>query len=96
MVDWTGEFNSYVVPTSKFGPGTVVRNNNKAIVSFLLLLGLSGGLDTSAGATVPTADASRYFEPYGELGLILQGDTLVKDVGSPRDPQPGNKGGRKK
>jgi hypothetical protein len=96
MLDWTGEFNSYIVPTSKFGPGTVIRYSNNAIVAFLYLLGLSSGMDATAGMKVPGADPARYFEPYGELGLVLQGDVLDNDVGAPRDPQPGNKGGKKK
>ena len=96
LLDWTGEFNSYIVPTSKFGPGTVNRHSNAAIVSFITQLGLSSGLDVTAGAKVPGADPKRYFEPYGELGLVLQGDAIDKDVGAPRDPQPGNKGGKKK
>ncbi|NLO37822.1 MAG: hypothetical protein GX112_15925 [Clostridiaceae bacterium] len=96
MIDWIGEFNSYVVPTSKFGPGTVIRYYTKAFVEFLYQLGISCGLDTTAGMRVPGADPARYFEPYGELGMVLQGDPIDQDVGAPRDPQLGNKGGKKK
>ena len=97
MVDWTGEYNSYVVPTSKFGPGTVIRYNNNSIVQFLYLLAVSSGADITAGSTVVGADPARYFEPYGELGLVINGDPFAADLtGAPRDPHRGNKGGAKK
>ena len=97
MVDWVGEFNSYVVPTSKFGPGSIIRFSNDSIVQFLVDLALSSGLDKTAGRSVLVADPARYFEPYGELGIVLNGDPFSSDQnGAPRDPQPGNKGGVKK
>ncbi|NCC75650.1 MAG: calcium-binding protein, partial [Clostridia bacterium] len=97
LVDWVGEFNTYVVPTSKFGPGTIIRFSNASIVQFLVDLALSSGLDKTAGRSVLTADPARYFEPYGELGIVLNGDPFSSDQnGAPRDPQPGNKGGVKK
>ena len=97
MVDWIGEYNTYVVPTSKFGPGTIIRLNNDSIVQFLTQLAISSGLDKTAARSVSGADPARYFEPYGELGIVLNGDPFSSDQnGAPRDPQPGNKGGVKK
>ncbi|KUG05437.1 hypothetical protein ASZ90_017119 [hydrocarbon metagenome] len=96
MVDWTGEYNSYIVPSSKFGPGTVIRYSTKAIESYLYLLAISSGADASAGSYVDGADPARYYEPYGEIGLVTVKDPYSKDMnGAPRDPQPGNKGGTK-
>jgi Ca2+-binding RTX toxin-like protein len=96
MVDWTGEYNSYVVPTSNFGPGTVIRYSTKDIVKFLYDLSEGAGADTDAGTYITGTDPARNSEPYGEIGLVIVGDPFDKDlVGAPRDPQPGNKGGKK-
>ncbi len=96
MVDWTGEYNSYIVPSAKFGPGGVFRYSTKAIEAFLYELAIAGGADATAGSYVDGADPARYYEPYGEIGLVIVGDPYSKDmVGAPRDPQPGNKGGTK-
>ncbi|MBP1920954.1 calcium-binding protein, partial [Youngiibacter multivorans] len=96
MVDWTGEYNSYVVPTSNFGPGTVIRYSTKDIVKFLYDLSEGAGVDTDAGTYITGTDPARNSEPYGEIGLVVSGDPFDKDLsGAPRDPQPGNKGGKK-
>ncbi len=96
MVDWTGEYNSYIVPSAKFGPGGVFRYSNNAIEAFLYELAISGGADANAGSYVDGADPARYYEPYGEIGLVTVKDPYASDLnGAPRDPQPGNKGGTK-
>lgn len=75
LIDWSGEFNSYLVPFSPFGAGTITRASAPHIVSFLIELAASDGADFAEHAG----------EPYGELGLIVRGQT-----GGPDDPQPGN------
>jgi hypothetical protein len=82
MYDWTGEFNSYIVPFSAFGQPTVNRDISPKIVHFLTQVGAADGTD-------PTET-----EPNGELGLVTQKDALWSaQHGAPRDPQPGNIGG---
>ena len=79
LFDWTGEFNSFIVPFSPFGAPTITRSISPHVVQFLLDLGLSSGAD------------SQLIEPYGELGLVTQQDPQWGDQhGPPRDPQPGN------
>jgi Ca2+-binding RTX toxin-like protein len=79
MFDWSGEFNSYLVPFSAFGEPTVYRSPNPHIQAFLLALGQESGAD-------PTMT-----EPNGELGLFTQQDPQWQaNRGAPRDPQAGN------
>ncbi len=97
MVDWLGEFNAYIVPSTQFGRNAIIRNTTDAINQFLYLLGQGDGSDTTPvgspyGATIDV----RFGEPYGELGLILNSDPeWGNQTGGPIDPQPGNKGGGK-
>ena len=82
LFDWTGEFNSFIVPFSPFGAPTVNRLLSPATKDFIQALGTGEGAD-------PTI-----FEPNGELGLVDQDDPDWNDQhGGPRDPQPGNIGG---
>jgi Ca2+-binding RTX toxin-like protein len=82
MFDWSGEFNTYLVPYSPFGDPTVSRLPSPQIQAFLLALGQESGAD-------PTLT-----EPNGELGLFTQRDPeWNKNKGGPRDPQAGNIGG---
>ncbi|UCE72957.1 MAG: DUF4347 domain-containing protein [Methanomassiliicoccales archaeon] len=77
--DWTGEFNSYIVPYSPFGYPEVNRLISPHAVKFLLALGEACGADQSLT------------EPDGELGLVTQKDPQWGDQhGAPRDPQAGN------
>ncbi|MEB3829160.1 proprotein convertase P-domain-containing protein [Phormidium sp. CCY1219] len=79
LFDWTGEFNSFLVPFSPFGNPTIVRSISPHVVNFLLDLGDSSGADQNLA------------EPNGELGLVTQKDPQWGDQhGAPRDPQPGN------
>jgi Ca2+-binding RTX toxin-like protein len=81
MFDWTGEFNSFIVPFSQFGSPTVNRLVSPHVKQFLLDLGAAAGAD-------PDPDL---VEPFGELGLMEQQDEGWNDQhGGPRDPQPGN------
>ena len=82
MFDWSGEFNTYLVPFSPFGEPTVYRAPSPQIQAFLLALGHESGADQTMT------------EPNGELGLFTQSDPQWQtNHGAPRDPQPGNIGG---
>ncbi|HEY0008214.1 MAG TPA: calcium-binding protein, partial [Tepidisphaeraceae bacterium] len=79
LYDWSGEFNSYLVPFSPFGDPTVNRLPAPSIVQFLLNLAKESGSDQTLA------------EPNGEAGLFTQKDPQWgRNNGSPRDPQPGN------
>jgi len=80
LFDWSGEYNSYIVPFSPFGAPTVNRAVSPHILNFLTDLGAAEGNDVSLA------------EPYGELGLVTSADSGIwqDQKGKPRDPQPGN------
>ncbi|MFL6035274.1 MAG: Calx-beta domain-containing protein, partial [Gaiellaceae bacterium] len=88
LVDWSGEFNSYMGPFSPYGEPTTTRLYNNQIADFAYALAKSAGADqtlTGRGGT-----AARNGEPYGELGLLNQQDPQFGDQqGGSRDPQPG-------
>ena len=62
LIDWKGEYNTYLVPFSQNGEGTIVRSGQPATRAFLLELGEASGADQN------------FTEPNGELGLSQQGD----------------------
>jgi len=85
LIDWAGEFNSYIVPFAPFGLGTVSRALQPQIAEFLYDLSQSDGADFTIGTDM------RNGEPFGELGLVRQQDFAWQDqTGAPDDPQPGN------
>ena len=95
LTDWSGEFNSYVVPFNPFGEGTVSRMIAPSLRDWLLKVGAAAGADITrcAGNTLCGA---RNGEPFGELGMVIQQDAAWGDqTGAPDDPQPGNGGGKK-
>nr|NLI49987.1 calcium-binding protein [Propionibacterium sp.] len=96
LIDWVGEFNSYLVPFSPFGAATVSRTLQPQLPEFLLALAGSQGADrTLVGPN--DADAARLGEPFGELGIVLQkDDAWSEQTGGPRDPQPGTVPGGKR
>ena len=82
LIDWYGEFNSFIVPFKQFGAPTVLRMPSPSVIAYIEALGVEAGVDT------------RYQEPFGELGLFDQHDSDSRDnTGAPRDPQPGNNAG---
>ncbi|MES2992163.1 MAG: OmpA family protein [Pseudomonadota bacterium] len=87
LIDWVGEFNSYLVPFAPFGNATVSRTLQPQLAEFLYALSESDGADQTQGnATDP-----RNGEPQGELGLVRQQDSVWQDqTGAPADPQAGN------
>jgi len=92
LIDWVGEFNSYIVPFGPFGAATVSRKPQPQLMDYLCDLSKSDGADQTLGS-----DAARNGEPFGELGVVSQRDDDWNDqTGPPDDPQPGNTGGTKK
>jgi Ca2+-binding RTX toxin-like protein len=88
LIDWLGEFNSYIVPFNPFGSGAVWRAADPGTVRFLYQLSAGDGTDLTRGG-----DTSRNSEPNGELGLVLSSDPAWGDQSAqPQDPQPGNGG----
>ncbi|HET9216448.1 MAG TPA: hypothetical protein VFR18_05690, partial [Terriglobia bacterium] len=97
LIDWVGEFNSYIVPFSPFGIDTVSRQVEPQLPEFLYALSASHGADPTRDTDTGNS-AVRNGEPDGEMGLIVQQDHgLWQDqTGGPTDPQPGNiPGGRR-
>jgi hypothetical protein len=94
LIDWVGEWNSYLVPFSPFGIATVSRQNNPALPEFLYALSASDGADptrdTDTGSDVTRPGRNGEYE--GELGLIRQQDHgyWQEQTGGPTDPQAGN------
>jgi hypothetical protein len=96
LIDWAGEFNSYLVPFAAFGAATISRALQPQLMEFLYSLSASDGADPTR-ASDTGSDAVRNGEPDGELGLVKQSDFAWHDqTGAPDDPQPGNiPGGRR-
>ena len=102
LIDWVGEYNSYLVPFSEFGMATVSRTMQPQLHFFLYAESLGDGVDATrfsdlnGGAAPPAAknndpNPGRNGEPAGELGLVLQQDTAWHaQTGAPTDPQAGN------
>ena len=90
LIDWVGEFNSYLVPFAPFGPFTISRAPQPQIAEYLYALGASDGADPTVFADTGTGQ-DRNGEPYAELGVVIQKDFEWQDqTGAPDDPQPGN------
>jgi Ca2+-binding RTX toxin-like protein len=97
MIDWVGEFNSYIAPFAPFGVAAVSRQVPPGLYEFLYALSKSMGADPTRTAETGN-DAARNGEPDGEMGLITQRDHGLwgTQTGGPTDPQPGNiPGGRR-
>jgi Ca2+-binding RTX toxin-like protein len=97
LIDWVGEFNSYIVPFAPFGIATVSRQRPPALDEFLYALSQSQGADPTR-ATDTGNDAFRNGEPDGEAGMVTQKDHGLwqEQTGGPSDPQPGNVPGGKR
>ena len=90
LIDWAGEFNSYIVPFAPLGLGTISRSLQPALMNYLYDLSASDGADPTRASDTGNAVA-RNGEPDGELGLVKQQDDGWQDqTGAPDDPQPGN------
>jgi Ca2+-binding RTX toxin-like protein len=98
LIDWTAEFNSYIVPFAPFGIATVSCQVPPALFEFLFALSAARGADPTRAFDRNTDYADRNGEPDGETGLIIQQDHgLWQDQsGAPADPQAGNIPGGKR
>ena len=89
LIDWVGEYNSYLVPYAPFGQASVSRTLQPFLPEFLYALSAGDGADYTRYADavggnppVPTRNnpnPSRNGEPFGELGLVLQRDFAWHD-----------------
>jgi hypothetical protein len=99
LIDWVGEFNSYLVPFAPFGMATVSRTLQPQLAEFLYTLSASDGADPTrfADTNSDPSQAFRNGEPAGELGVVRQKDfAWQSQTGAPADPQAGNIPGGKR
>jgi Ca2+-binding RTX toxin-like protein len=91
LIDWAGEFNSYLTSFAPFGAFTVSRGVPPHLFEYLYDLSEADGADPTRAADTGNP-AERNGEPEGEIGLVIQKDgSLWRDqTGAPIDPQPGN------
>jgi hypothetical protein len=102
-IDWTGEFNSFLVPFSSFGEPSITRSLSPHVEQFLLDLSAADGADQGmpddklfvdqkrADSKLGNPDPARHYEPFAELGMVRQKDADWNDQhGGPKDPQAGN------
>ena len=90
MIDWAGEFNSYLVPFAPFGAAAISRTLQPQLPEYLYSLSASDGADPTRYVDTGTGQL-RNGEPEGELGVVRQSDFAWRDqTGAPDDPQPGN------
>jgi hypothetical protein len=86
LIDWVGEFNSYIVPFSPYGAFAISRAPAPHIREYLYDLSAASGIDLTI-----SGNPTRNGEPYGELGLVYQADPdWHAQTGAPADPQPGS------
>ncbi len=90
LIDWVGEYNSYLVPYAPYGAFSISRTIQPQLPVYLYALSASDGADpTRAGDT--GGDPLRNGESAGELGLVMQKDVdWQSQTGAPDDPQAGN------
>ena len=90
LIDWVGEFNSYLVPYAPFGMASVSRTLQPQLAEFLYALSAADGADPTRVADTG-ADPLRDGEPEGELGVVRQKDFAWQtQTGAPTDPEAGN------
>jgi Ca2+-binding RTX toxin-like protein len=78
LIDWAGEFNSYIVPFAPFGLFTIWRAPQPQLMDYLYDLSEADGADPTR-ADDTGADSARNGEPEGELGLVNQRDFAWRD-----------------
>lgn len=90
LIDWVGEYNSYLVPYAPFGQASVSRTLQPFLPEFLYALSAGDGADPTRPDDTG-ADPLRNGEPDAEMGLVLQKDFAWQaQTGAPADPQAGN------
>ena len=95
LIDWVGEFNTFLVPFAPFGMSTVSRQVPPGLMDFLYALSRRRA-PTSRWPSRPAPAEARNGEPFGEAGIVTQKDDAWGDqTGGPRDPQAGNLSGKR-
>ncbi len=90
LIDWSGEFNSYLVPFDPFGMPTISREPSPNLRDLLYAFSKSSGADQLLQA-IYSSDPARNGEPFGEIALVDHEDAAWGDQhAGPRDPQPGH------
>jgi Ca2+-binding RTX toxin-like protein len=90
LIDWVGEFNSYLVPFAPYGAFAISRAVLPQLYQYLYDLSEAAGADPTR-STDGGGDAARNGEPFGEIGLVVQQDSFWQaQTGAPDDPQAGN------
>jgi len=90
LIDWAGEFNSYLVPFAPFGAFAISRRLQPQLMEYLYDLSEGDGVDPTRAYDTGN-DELRNGEPDGEIGLVMQKDADWGDqTGAPDDIQPGN------
>ena len=75
LIDWVGNFNTYVLPYTSFGAETISRNLKPKLFEFLYDLSKSDGADQTLGYSKDPRNG----EPNGELGLVTSKDPDWED-----------------
>ena len=106
LIDWIGEFNSYIVPFAPFGVATVSRQVPPQLFDFLYAQAFGDGADITRNTDTGTQNSTERYSNVtfmqggidGEIGLVTQQDHgyWQDQTGGPSDPQAGNiPGGRR-
>ncbi|MBL8481106.1 MAG: hypothetical protein JNJ60_02840, partial [Rhodocyclaceae bacterium] len=106
LIDWVGEFNSFIVPFAPFGIATVSRQVPPHLFDFLYSQAYSDGVDVTRFTDTGQSNHNQRYSNvvtmqggiYGEMGLVTQQDHgfWQDQTGGPTDPQAGNvPGGRR-
>jgi Ca2+-binding RTX toxin-like protein len=82
LIDWAGQFNSFILPFPSVGHGTVTGSMQPHLAEFLYALSEGDGVDLTLAAT----GDPRNGEPFGELGVVRRQDADWQDqTGAPAD-----------
>ena len=82
LFDWSHDFNTYVASFTGKGEHVIVDNPDRQTQQLLIDMALADGADPTRGGSI-----FRNGEPYGELGLVINGDVdWAAQNGQPRDP----------
>jgi Ca2+-binding RTX toxin-like protein len=106
LIDWVGEFNSFIVPFAPFGVAAVSRQVPPHLFDFLYGQAFSDGVDVTRNTDTGQSNHNQRYSNVvtmqggieGEMGLVTQGDHgyWQDQTGGPTDPQAGNvPGGRR-
>src|SRR5260370_8731108 len=87
LIDWVGEFNSYLVPFPPFGMNVISDQLQPGLPAFLYSLSKSDGADQTLAARYGS-DPARDGEPFAELALVLQQDPPAADHPAPPPAPP--------